>query len=83
LVRLRWTHVRDLTGSHREEYLFSTDCRMSVTRVIEAFVGRPRVEVTFAEIRGHLGLETTSGRSRDTVLRAEPRPRALYTVVLY
>ncbi|NJO55882.1 MAG: hypothetical protein HC834_05455 [Rhodospirillales bacterium] len=83
LVRVRWVHVRDLSGSHREEYLFSTDGRMSVARIIEAFVGRWDIEVTFAEMREHLGLETTRGRSRNTVLRAEPCLFALYTLIVY
>lgn len=83
LVRLRWVHVRDLTGSHREEYFFSTDIQLSVTRVIEAFVGRWDIEVTFEEMREHLGLETTRGRSRNTVLRVEPCLFLLYTLVAY
>jgi hypothetical protein len=83
LVRLRWVHVRDLTGSHREEYFFSTDVQMSVTRVIETFVGRWDIEVTFEEMREHLGLETTRGRSQNTVLRAEPCLFCLYTLVVY
>jgi len=83
LVRLRWVHVRDLTGSHREEYFFSTDIQMSVARVIETFVGRWDIEVTFEEMREHLGLETTRGRSRKTVLRVEPCLFALYTLVAY
>ena len=39
--------------------------------------------MTFEEMREHLGLETTRGRSRNTVLRAEPCLFALYTLVVY
>jgi hypothetical protein len=83
LVQLRWIHVRDLTGSHRDEYFFSTEIRMSVKRIVEAFVGRWDIEVTFEEMREHLGLETTRGRCRNTVLRVEPCLFCLYTLVVY
>lgn len=83
LVRVRWVHVRDLTGDHREEYFFSTDVRMNVQRIVETFVGRWDIEVTFEEMREHLGLETTRGRCRNTVLRVEPCLFGLYTLVVY
>ena len=83
LVQLRWVHVHDLTGTHRDEYLFSTDVLMSVARIIEAFVGRWDIEVTFEEMRAHLGLETTRGRSRNTVLRVEPCLFGLFTLIVH
>ena len=83
LVQLRWIHVRDLTGSHRDEYFFSTEIRMSVKRIVEAFVGRWDIEVTFEEMREHLGLETTRGRCRNTVLRVEPCLFCLYALIVY
>ena len=82
LVPLRWIHVRDLTGSHRDEYFFSTAARLSVKRIVEAFVGRWDIEVTFEEMREHLGLETTRGRCRNTVLRAEPCLFCLYALIV-
>lgn len=51
--------VCDLTGSHRDEYFFSTEIRMSIRRIVESFDGRWDIEVTFEEMREHLGLETT------------------------
>jgi len=39
LVPIRWIHVRDLTGTHRDEYFLSTAVRMSLKRIVEAFVG--------------------------------------------
>ncbi|MCA9052190.1 MAG: hypothetical protein KDA75_00055 [Planctomycetaceae bacterium] len=56
---------------------------MSVARVIETFVGRWDIEVTFEEMREHIGFETTRGRSRNTVLRAEPCLFLLYTLIVY
>src|SRR5262249_2363251 len=42
---------------------------------------RWNIETTFAEMRAQLGLETTRGRCRQTVVRAEPCLFGLYSVV--
>lgn len=83
LVLVRWVYVRDLTGDHRDEYFFSTEIRMSVKRIVETFVGRWDIEVTFEEMREHLGLKTTRGRCRNTVLRVEPCLFGLYSLIVY
>jgi Transposase DDE domain len=83
LVPIRWVFVRDRTGTHRDEYFFTTDVTMSPTTVIETYTGRWNIETTFQEARSYLGLETTRGWSRNTVLRAEPSLLALYTVVVW
>src|SRR5262249_37706387 len=81
LIPVRWVFVRDRTGSHRDEYFFTTDVKMSPKAVIETYTGRWNIETTFQEARSYLGLETTRGRVRNTVLRAEPCLLALYTLV--
>lgn len=81
LVPLRWVFVHDLSGTHRDEYFFTTDPAMSASAVIETYTGRWNIETTFQEVRSYLGLETTRGWSRDTVLRVGPCLLALYTVV--
>lgn len=83
LVAVRWVFVRDRTGTHRDEYFFTTDVTMSPRTVIETYTGRWNIETTFQEMRAYLGLETTRGRVRNTVLRAEPSLFALYTVVVW
>jgi hypothetical protein len=83
LIPVRWVFVRDRTGTHRDEYFFTTDVTMSPKRVIETYTGRWNIETTFQEARSYLGLETTRGRSRNTVLRAEPGLLALYTMVVW
>ena len=69
LVEVLWVFVHDLTGTHRDSYLFSTDPAMPVARVIETYTGRWNIETTFQEMRAYLGLETTRGRTKNTVLR--------------
>ena len=76
-----WVFVHDLTGTHRDSYLFSTDPTMPVARVIETYTGRWNIETTFQEMRAYLGLETTRGRTKNTVLRAAPCLFGLYSVV--
>ena len=71
-VEVLWVYVHDLTGTHRDEYFYTTDVKMSPSQVIEFFTGRWSIEVTFQEARAYLGVETTRGWSRQTVLRAEP-----------
>ena len=65
LVEVLWVFVHDLTGTHRDSYLFSTDPTMPVARVIETYTGRWNIETTFQEMRAYLGLETTRGRSQE------------------
>jgi hypothetical protein len=81
LVTVRWVFVRDLTGSHRDEYFFSTDVNMSATQIIETYVSRWNEETTFQEMRSYLGLESTRGWKEKTVLRMAPCLFGLYTVV--
>jgi hypothetical protein len=81
LVALRWVFVRDKTGTHREEYFFTTDAALTPTQVIGYYGGRWNIETTFQEARSCLGLETTRGWCPKTVLRAGPCLLGLYTVV--
>jgi hypothetical protein len=82
LVPVTWVFVHDLTGTHRDEYFFTTDQAMSPEAVIAAYTGRWNIETTFEELRSFIGLETTRGWKRNTVLRAEPCLFGLYTVVV-
>ena len=76
-----WVYVHDLTGTHRDSYLFSTDPTMPLAEVIATYTGRWNIETTFQEMRAYLGLETTRGRTKNTVLRAAPCLFGLYSVV--
>jgi hypothetical protein len=81
LAAVRWVFVSDRQGTHRDEYLFTTDLALSPTEVIGLYASRWNIETTFQEMRAHLGLETTRGWSEKTVLRAAPCLFGLYTVV--
>ena len=67
LVAVRWVFVHDLTGTHRDEYFYSTDVTMTAQEIIEAYTGRWNIETTFEDSRAYLGLESTRGRCARTV----------------
>jgi hypothetical protein len=81
LVPLRWVFVRDRSGTHRDEYFYSTDPSLTPEQIIGWYTGRWNIETTFQELRAYLGLETTRGWCRLTVLRAAPCLFGLYSVV--
>ena len=81
LVPVRWVYVHDLTGTHRDEYFYSTDITMTAQEIIEEYTGRWNIETTFEDSRAYLGLESTRGRCARTVSRAEPCLLGLYSVV--
>jgi hypothetical protein len=81
LVPVRWVYVQDRSGTHRDEYFFTTDLTMSAQQVIETYAARWNEETTFQEMRSYLGLETTRGWKEKTVLRAAPCLFGLYTLV--
>lgn len=81
LVPIRWVFVKDITGTHRDEYLLATDTALTADAVVGIYCGRWSIETTFQECRSALGLETTRGRCRVTVTRAAPCLFGLYSVV--
>jgi DDE superfamily endonuclease len=81
LVPVRWLYVQDLTGTHRDEYFYSTDVTMTPQEILEEYTGRWNIETTFEEARAYLGLESTRGWCARTVARAEPCLLGLYSVV--
>jgi hypothetical protein len=81
LVPLRWVFVHDRSGTHRDEYFFSTDPTLTAKALISHYTARWNIETTFQELRACLGLETTRGWCARTVLRAAPCLFGLYSVV--
>jgi hypothetical protein len=82
LVLVRWVFVHDLSGTHRDEYFYSTNESQTAKQILETYTRRWNVETTFQEMRSYLGLETTRGWTKQTVLRAAPCLFGLYSVVV-
>lgn len=81
LVPLRWVFVHDVQGTHRDEYFYSTDATLPPDRIVSLYTGRWSVEVTFQEVRAHLGLTTPRNWSAKSVLRTAPCLLGLFSVV--
>ena len=56
-VPLRWVLVRDPRGEFKTQALLCTDLDAKPERIISWFVMRWQLEVTFQEVRRHLGFE--------------------------
>jgi hypothetical protein len=70
LVAVLWVFGHDRSGTHRDEYFFTTDVTRSAREVLETDAARRNEETTFQEMRSYLGLERTRGWKEETVLRA-------------
>lgn len=81
LVAVRWVYVRDRTGSHREEYFFTTDLELTPAEIGESYTARWNIETTFQEMRSYLKLEKTRSWSEKSVLRTAPCLFGLYAVI--
>lgn len=82
LAALRWVWVHDCSGTHRDEYFFTTAVGWTAAQLIETYTGRWNIETTFEEMRSCLGLETTRGWTATTVSRVGPCLFGLYTVAV-
>ena len=78
LIPIRWVCVR---GTSQDDYFYSTDPTLLPTQIIEIFAGRWNIEVTFEEMRAHLGFETTRMRREKSVKRAGAMLFGLFSVV--
>jgi DDE superfamily endonuclease len=82
LVEVRWVYVHDCTGTHRDEYFFTTNMTMQPRQIVECYTQRWSIETTFQECREYLKLESTKGYGQQTVLRFTPCLFGLYTLVV-
>ena len=82
LVEVRWVYVHDCTGTHRDEYFFTTDRTMKPQHIVACYTQRWSIETTFQECREYLKLESTKGYGQQTVLRFTPCLFGLYTLVV-
>ncbi len=81
LLWVRWVYVKDLSGTHREEYFFTTDWTLSEEEVVSLYTRRWPLEVTFQETRAQLGLNDPRQRKKESVTRMTPCLFGLYSVI--
>jgi hypothetical protein len=80
-VPVRWMVVRDPVGAFKPQALLSTNLESDPMQMLEWFVRRWAVEVTFEEARAHLGMETQRQWSEKAIARTTPAVLALFSVV--
>lgn len=72
VVPLRWLLVRDPTGAFKPQAFLCTDLGARPVDILSWFVRRWTIEVTFAEARRHLGVETQRQWSDMAIARTTP-----------
>jgi DDE superfamily endonuclease len=78
---IRWVLVRDPKGKFETRALLCTDVHQSPRQILEWFLLRWQVEVTFQEVRAHLGVETQRQWSNLAIARTTPVLLGLFSIV--
>jgi hypothetical protein len=78
---IRWVIVRDPKQIFKTQALLCTDTNISAEQIIQWFVRRWQVEVTFHEVRTHLGVETQRQWANLSILRTTPALLSLFSVI--
>jgi hypothetical protein len=81
VVPIRWVLLRDPGGRFGPQALLCTDPAQEPLLIIGWFVQRWQLEVTFREVRDHLGVETQRQWSDKAIARTTPCLLGLFSVV--
>jgi hypothetical protein len=80
-VPIRWVLIRDPKGKFETRALLCTDQDIEPEQIVEWFVRRWQVEVTFHEVRTHLGVETQRQWTDLAITRTTPALLGLFSLV--
>lgn len=80
-VPIRWVLIRDPQGAYETSALLSTSLDSDPLQIVNWFVRRWQVEVTFEEVRAHLGVETQRQWSDKAIERTTPILLGLFSWV--
>lgn len=81
IVPIRWVLLRDPCRRFDPQALLCTDPTQEPLQVIRWFVQRWQLEITFREVRDHLGLETQRQWSDKAIARTTPCLLGLFSIV--
>lgn len=81
VVPIRWVLVRDPKGKLKPKAFLCTDLAATPLAILSWFVRRWQVEVTFEEVRRHLGVETQRQWSDLAIARTTPCLLGLFSLV--
>jgi hypothetical protein len=80
-VAIRWVLIRDPKGEFRPQALLCTDLNVDPVQIVKWFVIRWQLEVTFQEVRAHMGVETQRQWSDWAIKRTTPALLGLFSLV--
>ena len=80
-VPIRWVLIRDPQGEFAPQALLCTSLAAAPAQILEWFVLRWQLEVTFHETRAHLGVETQRQWSDRAIARTTPILMGLFSWV--
>jgi hypothetical protein len=80
-LSIRWVLVRDPQGTFAPQALLCTDLTVEPVQILEWFVLRWRLEVTWQEARAHLGMETQRQWNELAIARTTPALLGLFSLV--
>jgi hypothetical protein len=80
-VPIRWVIIRDPQGKFETQAVFSTRTEATPKKIVEWFVKRWQVEVTFEESRRHLGIETQRQWSDKAINRTTPCLFGMFSLI--
>ena len=73
-VPIRGVLIRNPNGKFKSRALLCTDQSATPDQILTWFVRRWQVEVTFQEVRTHLGVKTQRQWSQKVIARTTPHP---------
>jgi len=76
---IRWILIRDPLGEFTTQALLSTDPALTPVEILRLFLDRWQIEVTFEEVRAHLGVETQRQWSDLAIARTTPVLMGLFS----
>jgi hypothetical protein len=80
-ISIRWVLIKDPKGKKETVAIQCTDQEMSAQEIVGAYVKRWYGEVTFQEVRTHLGVETQRQWNEKSIMRSTPILMALFSIV--
>ena len=81
-VEIRWIIVRCSEGSIKPMCIISTDIEKGVQEVIESYIVRWNIEVTFEEMRAQLGFEEQKHWSEKAINRTTPCLFGMFSIIV-
>jgi DDE superfamily endonuclease len=81
VVPIRWVIVRDPLGRFKTQALLCTDLTATPEQIVAWFIQRWQLEVTYREVREHLGVETQRQWSDQAIARTTPALLGLFSLV--